>query len=175
MKIRHIVLALALLVTVWLAWPTFSTTTTVVSASARVKPSSQEIPSKILLASRGEVPENASKNAFSTAQWAPPPAAPASTKPVAPIKPIVLAPPAPAVVAAPAEPAPSFRFIGMIQDLRSTRPSVFLALGERLLVASTGDKLEGGFTLETITSNELILSHPAASKPVRVAFQGAPL
>ncbi len=175
MKIRHIVLLTALLGAAWLSWSSAPSQTAVVSANPRSAVPTQNSETALQLASRGEIPEHSRLNAFTTAQWAAPPAPPVASKPVAPIKPLVLAPTVPTVLAPPAEPSPSFRFIGMIQDLRTTRPSVFLALGERLLVASAGDKLEGGFTLETVSANELILSHPAATKPVRVAFQGAPL
>lgn len=177
MKFRHLLLAAGLAIALWLALQAPPAPIAVVGASAPARAASApEKPSLFLTTPRSEIAQQAQANLFGSAQWlaAPKPSAPALK--AAPITPITLVSNAPVLPSpAPPEPVPAFRFIGMFQDLRSAKPSVFLAQGERLIVAAAGDKLEGGFTLESISATELILQHPAASRPLRIALQGAPL
>jgi hypothetical protein len=177
MKPRHLLLAAGLAIALWLALQETPAPVAVVGASAKPSVSrAVEKPSLSLTTERSAIAQEARANLFGSAHWlaTPKPITPALK--AAPIKPITLVSTAPVLPnLTPPEPVPTFRFIGMFQDLRSTKPSVFLAQGERLIVAAAGDKLEGGFTLESISATELILQHPAATKPLRIALQGAPL
>ncbi len=110
-------------------------------------------------------------NAFSVRDWLPPP----------PPAPRVVAAPAQAVVApveaAPPPPPPlvlPYRFIGMLDDPQSSAQRVFLAIGEKLIVASTGEVLDGGFRLDAIRATELVFTHVQQGRTVRLPLAGAP-
>jgi hypothetical protein len=128
------------------------------------------------------VSSSASVSIFEARQWgtAEKPAPVAVAKPALPqpaprtIAPVIVdSTPAAAAVPAPeVVPTPSFKFIGMMQDLRAGKPSVFLAVGERLIVATVGQVVEGGFRLESISPNELLFVHQETNKSTRVALMG---
>ncbi len=110
-------------------------------------------------------------DAFGPRSFEPPP--PPAPKPVA----IVAAPPPPAepvVVPPPPPPTLPYRFVGMLETLPSARPQVFLSVGDKLLIASPGDALEGGFRLEAIKPTELVFIHVQQGVTVRMPLSGAP-
>jgi hypothetical protein len=91
-------------------------------------------------------------------------------------------PPAPIVIASvqPGPPAPPpaprvpYRFVGLLSE-NGKSPSVYLALGEKLIEARSGDVLEGGFQLKSITTKELSFLHQQSNMTVRLAVDGEPL
>ena len=54
-------------------------------------------------------------------------------------------------------------------------PSVFLAIGERLIVAKSGDTVEGGFRLQTVSARELTFVHVQQNVTLRMSVDGGPL
>jgi hypothetical protein len=115
----------------------------------------------------------ASRNPFDANPWVvkrePPKAASA-----------VPAPPPVIEVKAPAPPPPSpplqlpYRFLGTYAE-KSDSPSVFLALGERLIVAKAGDALDGGFRLEAVSPRELTFVHIQQNVTLRLSVTGGPI
>jgi len=91
-------------------------------------------------------------------------------------------PPAPVVIASvqPGPPAPPpaprlpYRFVGLLSE-NGKSPSVYLALGEKLIEARSGDVLEGGYQLKSITTKELSFLHQQSNLTVRLAVDGEPL
>jgi hypothetical protein len=59
-----------------------------------------------------------------------------------------------------------------MDDPGAAKPRVFLALGEKLLVASPGDVLEGGFRLESIGAQELVFIHLQQNVSVKLSATG---
>lgn len=109
------------------------------------------------------------RDAFGTRNWLVPPPPPPKAAP-APVE-VVAAP-----VAPPPPPPPTlpYRFVGMLAGEPAGRPQVFLALGEKLLVAAPGDVLDGGFRLETIRNTELVFTHVQQGLTVRMPLSGVP-
>jgi hypothetical protein len=86
---------------------------------------------------------------------------------------------APVVVVPPAPPPPPplqlpYKFLGMYTE-KSGSPSVFLSLGERLIVAKSGDAVEGGFRLQTVSPRELTFVHVQQNVTLRMSVDGGPL
>lgn len=117
------------------------------------------------LAIRSTVSVAASRNPFEAKPWVIKREAP---KAVVAVAPIVVEPPAP-------PPAPPlqlpYRFLGMYAD-KTGPPSVFLSLGERLIVAKSGDLVEGGFRLETVSARELTFVHVQQNVTLRMSVDG---
>ena len=117
------------------------------------------------LAMRSTVAVAASRNPFEAKPWVIKREAP---KAVVAVAPIVVEPPAP-------PPAPllqlPYRFLGMYAE-KTGPPSVFLSLGERLIVAKSGDTVEGGFRLETVSARELTFVHVQQNVTLRMSVDG---
>ena len=117
------------------------------------------------LAMRGTVSVAASRNPFEAKPWVIKREAP---KAVVAVAPIVVEPPAP-------PPAPllqlPYRFLGMYAE-KTGPPSVFLSLGERLIVAKSGDTVEGGFRLETVSARELTFVHVQQNVTLHMSVDG---
>ncbi len=122
-----------------------------------------------VFAVRAMVPPVAARNPFDANPWVVKRELPKAVVPVA-----VAAPPP--VVEAPAPtPAPPpqlpYRFLGTYAE-KTDSPTVFLTLGERLIVAKTGDTLEGGFRLETVSARELTFVHIQQNVTLRLSVTG---
>ncbi len=115
----------------------------------------------------------ASRNPFDANPWV--------AKRVMPA-PVVAVAPAPIMAAAapPAPPAPPpplqlpYRFLGTYAE-KADSPSVFLAMGERLIVAKIGDTLDGGFRLDTVTPREITFTHIQQNVTLRLSVTGGPV
>lgn len=115
------------------------------------------------LPKRAPLPEEAAVQAFASRQWvAPPPPPP----------PVVVAPPPPVVVPPPQPPALPYTFVGMLQTQPGAKPAVFLAQGDKLIVATVGDTLEAGYRLESITGNELVFFNAQWNYTTRLSIEG---
>lgn len=93
--------------------------------------------------------------------------------------PKVVAVVAPPVVQPEAPPPPPplqlpYKFLGMYAE-KTGAPSVFLALGERLIVAKSGDTVEGGFRLQSVSARELTFVHVQQNVTLRMSVDGGPL
>ncbi|MEY8878380.1 MAG: hypothetical protein AB9M60_17865, partial [Leptothrix sp. (in: b-proteobacteria)] len=115
----------------------------------------------------------AGQDIFGPRSWLPPP-----PKVVAPPPP---PPPAPVVADAPPPPPPPppppalpYRFVGLLEDDAKKPPRVFLSIGDKLIVAATGDVLDGGFRLEAIKPTELVFKHVQQGSTARMPLAGAP-
>lgn len=105
-------------------------------------------------------------DAFAPRDWEPPPPPP-------PPPPPVVAPPPPAPPPPPPPPVLPYRFVGLLDDKGAVKPRVFLSLGDKLLIVSAGDALEGGFRLDAITAQELVFTHVQNNVTLRLDVQGA--
>jgi hypothetical protein len=134
-----------------------------VSTSASASASATGLPAGERLAVDSE------RDAFGTRNWLAPPPPPPKAAP-APVE-VVAAP-----IAPPPPPPPTlpYRFVGMLAGEPAGRPQVFLALGEKLLVAAPGDVLDGGFRLETVRNTELVFTHVQQGLTVRMPLSGVP-
>lgn len=138
-----------------------------VAPASASKPASAIVPPEMLpaLGDRARSIPAKAGDAFPNLSWlppAPPPPAPAA----------VVAPPPPPPPAPPPLPTLPYRFVGLLDDAQAGKPRVFLALGEKLLVASPGDLLEGGFRLESIGSQELVFVHLQQNLTLRLSVAG---
>lgn len=118
--------------------------------------------------------ENAAGNAFASRSFAapPPPPPPRAVAPVAP--PVVeVAPPPPPPAPPPVPPLP-YRFVGLLDEAQPGGARVFLAVGDKLLVAGPGDVLDGGFRLDEIRATELVFTHVQLGRTVRLPLAGVP-
>jgi hypothetical protein len=52
------------------------------------------------------------------------------------------------------------------------RPKVFLALGDRLLMAAVGDTLDGGWRLVAISAQELVFTHAQNNLTLKLPVAG---
>lgn len=101
--------------------------------------------------------------AFGARQWvAPPPPPP----------PVVAPPPAPVVVEPPRPPALPYTFVGLLEARAGEKPSVFLSLGDKLIVATVGDNLEAGYRLEAVTNTEVVFFNPQWNYTTRLSIEG---
>jgi hypothetical protein len=67
-----------------------------------------------------------------------------------------------------------YKFLGMYAE-KTGSPSVFLAVGERLIVAKAGDTVEGGFRLQTVSPRELTFVHVQQNVTLRMSVDGGSL
>lgn len=140
--------------------------TTSTSASASAAPAGTTL-------ANARLEPRAQADAFGARSFEPAPPPPPKAEPV-----VAAAPPPPA--AAPAPPAPPplpalpYKFVGMLETLPGKKPQVFLSVGEKLLVATPGDALEGGFRLDAIKPTELVFIHVQQGVTVRMPLSGAP-
>lgn len=122
------------------------------------------------LALRGTVAVAALRNPFEAVPWVTPREAPPSAAPVVPAAaPVVVAPPT-AAAEPPAEPALQlpYKYLGMHTE-QGASPSVFLVLGERLIVARSGDTVDGGFRLDAVSAAELTFVHLERNVTLRLS------
>lgn len=125
-----------------------------------------------LFAVRATVPPNVSRNPFDANPWVVKREVPRVVAPVAVALPApVVEAPLPAPVPPPQLP---YRFLGTYAE-KTDSPTVFLTLGERLIVAKTGDTLEGGFRLETVSARELTFVHVQQNVTLRLSVTGGPI
>ncbi len=104
--------------------------------------------------------------AFATRQWIAPPAPPAPPASAAIAKPVATPP------VAPQAPQLPYKFVGFIEPKPGVKPSIFLSLGDKLLVASEGDTLEGGYRLESISANELVFFSSQWNNTTKLSIEG---
>jgi hypothetical protein len=97
---------------------------------------------------RREVPAEEPANAFESKSWYVPPPSP-PPPPVVQIKP---APPPP-----PAAPPLPFTFLGLYQD--AAKPVIFLVRGDRVLMVSAGEVIEGTYRVEGIVGTTLAITY----------------
>jgi hypothetical protein len=64
-----------------------------------------------------------------------------------------------------------YRFVGLLDEGKAAKPRVFLALGDKLIVADTGQVLEGGFRLDSISGQELVFTHMQQQKTLHLSVQ----
>ncbi len=122
-----------------------------------------------VFAVRAMVPPATARNPFDANPWVVKRELPKAVAPVAIAPPAaVVEAPAPAPVAPPQLP---YRFLGTYAE-KTDSPTVFLTLGERLIVAKTGDTLEGGFRLETVSARELTFVHVQQNVTLRLSVTG---
>jgi hypothetical protein len=114
---------------------------------------------------RPKLEGDAGADAFAPRDWEPPPPPP-------PPPPPVMAPPPPAPPPPPPPPVLPYRFVGLLDDKGAVKPRVFLSFGEKLLIVSAGDSLEGGFRLDAITAQELVFTHIQNNVTLRLDVQG---
>ncbi len=138
------------------------------AARASAAPLDQTLPiAKVLAApARMALDPRSLHDAFATRSWQPPPPPPPPAPP--PVAHVPPPPPPP-----PPPPTLPYRFVGLLDDPQADKPRVFLAVGDKLIVASPGDVLEGGFVLEHIGAHELDFLHVQRGVKVRLAVSGA--
>jgi hypothetical protein len=71
---------------------------------------------------------------------------------------VVVAPAPPEPVAPPTAPPVPFTYLGEL-DARAARPQVFLSSGERLLIVSPGDVVDGQYRIESVSDSEVLLTY----------------
>lgn len=119
---------------------------------------------------RGTLAAEPGGDSFGARSWQPPPPPP---------------PPPPKIVAAPPPPPPPppappplpvlpFKLVGLMESGAGAKPQVFLAVQDRLLVASPGDVLEGGFRLDAVNARELSFTHLSSNATLKLSVMGAP-
>ena len=119
------------------------------------------------------VAESAAGNAFAPRSFAAAPApAPRAAVVTAPVVEAAAAPPPPP--AAPVVPVLPYRFVGLLDEAQPGGVRVFLAVGDKLLVAGPGDVLDGGFRLDEIRATELVFTHVQLGRTVRLPLAGVP-
>jgi hypothetical protein len=120
------------------------------------------------------VAENAAGNAFAPRSFAAAPApAPRAAVTAAPqVEAAASLPPPPP--AAPVVPPLPYRFVGLLDEAQPGGARVFLAVGDKLLVAGPGDVLDGGFRLDEIRATELVFTHVQLGRTVRLPLAGVP-
>jgi hypothetical protein len=104
-------------------------------------------------------------DAFGKLSWLPPPPPP---PPPVVVVPAPRPPPPP-----PPPPTLPYKFVGLLDDAQTGKPRVFLSLGEKLLVASPGDVLEGGFRLDSIGAQELAFTHMQQNISLKLSVAGS--
>jgi len=88
-------------------------------------------------------------NAFSLLLWVDPP------KPAPPPPPA-----ATVVVAAPVAPPLPYAFVGLVEQAPGvTRPKAFVSRGESLLVIAAGDTLDGNYSVDSISAQQIVLTY----------------
>ena len=169
----------ALAVGLWSAWILYSPKEgSAAETGRRVRPANRAAPAALareetrdptkVLPVRSTVAVPAMRNPFEARPWIvkhePPKAVAVIAAPV--VEPAE--PPAPPPLQLP------YRFLGMYAE-KTGAPSVFLAIGERLIVAKSGDTVEGGFRLQTVSARELTFVHVQQNVTLRMSVDGGPL
>ena len=193
--------ALALMVGLWSAWLIYRPNEVVAPEASRRARASQRAPAPATVAARNVAPAAAQVGARAAAPTAvqalsmrgtvavaamrnPFDALPWVSAPRESPRPVVQVTQAaqPAAVELPAtEPVPPpepplqlpYRYLGMHAE-QGAAPSVFLMLGERLIVARAGDAIEGGFRLESASGTELAFVHVERNATLRLSVAKGP-
>ncbi len=112
------------------------------------------------LETRGAVAIAALRNPFESVPWLTPRAAPQAAAPIGAVAPPAIVEPLMTAAEPPPEPPLQlpYKYLGMHAE-QGASPSVFLVLGERLIVARSGDAVEGGFRLDAVSAAELTFVH----------------
>lgn len=112
-------------------------------------------PREKLTALRAPLSLVSANDPFTASSWMPPPPPP------------VVAPPAPPEpVAPPTAPAVPFVYLGEL-DAKTARPQVFLSSGDRLLIVSPGEVVDGQYRVESISEDGVVLTYlPLGQKQV---------
>ncbi len=100
-----------------------------------------------LIALRTPLSLESANNPFAASSWLPPPPPPVEV-PAAP--PVRAAPPT-------APPVP-FTYLGEL-DAKAAKPQVFLSSGDRLLIVSPGEVVDGQYRVESISENDVVLTY----------------
>lgn len=178
MKRRPVLFTSAAVVGLWSAWIVLHGDSRVVAAATPARPAAPRpssapatapaaapapapAASDAAAAARTRLAEAPGSDAFAPREWFQPPPPP----PPAPQPP----PPPPAAPPPPPPPTLPYRFVGLLDEGAAARPRVFLALGEKLLVAAVGDTLEGGFRLTAISAQELVFEHVQSRLTLKLA------
>lgn len=143
---------------------------TTVAAPAVAAPAAPALaaPAEPALPRRAQLVAEPGDDSFAARQWLPPP------PPPPPPSKIVQAPPPPPSPAPPPPPTLPYKLVGLMDAGAGAKPQVFLALQDRLLVASPGDVLDGGFRLDAVNARELSFTHLASNVTLRMSVTGAP-
>lgn len=180
MKRRPVIFASAAVVALWSGWIVMQGTATsgeaAAGSAAWKKPpqrpaaaapaqGADRVAAVVDAPLRAPLPESANADAFAARDWQPPPPPPPPAPPPPPP-----APPAPPP--APVLPTLPYRFVGLLDEGAGAKPRVFLSLGDKLLVASAGESLEGGFRLDAISGQELVFTHLQQNITLRLSVQG---
>ncbi|WP_341316726.1 hypothetical protein WN982_35855 [Paraburkholderia sp. IMGN_8] len=99
-----------------------------------------------LIALRARLSLESANNPFVVSSWLPPPPPP------------VEAPPVPEPVAPPTAPPVPFTYLGEL-DAKAAKPQVFLSSGDRLLIVSPGEVVDGQYRVESISENDVVLTY----------------
>jgi hypothetical protein len=135
------------------------------AAVARTKPAAPARSEIGVNPGRSTIATQPSADTFAARSWVPP------LRPPLPPKVIAAPPPPPAPPAPP--PVLPYRLVGLIDDPKVGRLRVFLSLNDKLLVASAGDTLEGGFRLDSISPQEIVFTHIERNVTLKLSVQGA--
>ncbi|WP_429574098.1 hypothetical protein [Paraburkholderia sp. UCT70] len=117
------------------------------AANAARRPRSEPTPRARLIALRAPLSLASTNNPFAASSWLPPPPPPVAAPP---------APPDP--VAPPTAPPVPFTYLGEL-DAKTAKPQVFLSAGDRLLIVSPGDVVDGQYRVESISENDMVLTY----------------
>ncbi|GAB3626139.1 hypothetical protein PTE30175_00863 [Pandoraea terrae] len=104
-------------------------------------------------------PESAS-DPFTVSSWLPPPPPPPpAPAPVPEVKPAPTAPPLP------------FAYVGA-QNRDTDKPRVFLSSGDRLLIVSPGEMIDGQYRIESISATGVVFTYLPLNEKQVMSIQG---
>lgn len=119
------------------------------------------------LAVRGQLAEEPLGDPFHVPVVKAPRIALVQAAPPAPPPPVVEPPPPPP----PPRPVLPYRFVGMLADRDGGDARVFLMLGDKMLMARSGETLEGGWRLDNIGSRELKFVRPSDNTTLKLSVE----
>ncbi|KWK77265.1 hypothetical protein [Burkholderia ubonensis] len=115
------------------------------ASSARVDaPTPAATPREKLAALRAPVSVESANDPFTASSWLPPPPVEA---------PLPTARPAP-----PTAPPVPFTYVGEL-DAKADKPQVFLSNGDRLLIVSPGDVIDGQYRVDAVSASNVVLTY----------------
>jgi hypothetical protein len=104
-------------------------------------------PRERLAALRTPLSLESANNPFAASSWLPPPPPPVEVAP---------APPAPAPP--PTAPPVPFTYLGEL-NAKAAKPQVFLSSGDRLLIVSPGEVVDGQYRVDSISETDVVLTY----------------